>query len=174
VNTLGDYDVWNNNDETYWNDEVMPLQYYMQSLEWCKNPNSRHWPLVFDGNLSKEKALETGAAILSYIEGLKRESLPRAHTVQLHGLTFVCVNTPHRGSLMVDHVFLPKEHDAMMVYAIGPEDVAVSIYTNNPEVDLSEVAVANGGGGHKGAAGFRLSNDEFIERIFKRRKVLCE
>ena len=42
-----------------------------------------------------------------------------------------------------------------------------SLYNDNGEVDCSQIAKQFGGGGHKGAAGFRLPTEEFNKLISK-------
>jgi len=40
-----------------------------------------------------------------------------------------------------------------------------SLYNDNEEVDCSTIAKQYGGGGHKGASGFKLNNEEFLKLI---------
>ena len=45
-------------------------------------------------------------------------------------------------------------HDIMLPFYFTGRKYVVSIYSENPDIDCSEIAKKHGGGGHKGAAGF--------------------
>ena len=44
-----------------------------------------------------------------------------------------------------------------------PDSVSVSIYSDKPNIDVSEIALKYGGGGHVSASGFAFKTfDEFL------------
>ena len=51
-----------------------------------------------------------------------------------------------------------ETHDMVCRFAYNGEGWTYSLYSSNPEVDCSEIAKQYGGGGHRGAAGFKLDH----------------
>ena len=51
-------------------------------------------------------------------------------------------------------VWNPNKYDAMCVFGWRNGSWAVSLYTDKSDVDVSIIAKAYEGGGHRGAAGF--------------------
>ncbi|MDH5541954.1 MAG: DHHA1 domain-containing protein [Nitrospinota bacterium] len=47
-----------------------------------------------------------------------------------------------------------NKYPVMIAYAYDGEKYSVSLYTTDPDIDVSEIAAKYGGGGHRGAAGF--------------------
>ena len=73
------------------------------------------------------------------------------------GLTFLCLNG--RGnSLTFASLDVPETgHDALLMFFLNAHrEWVVSLYhaRHRTDLDLSTIAVRNGGGGHKGACGF--------------------
>lgn len=82
-------------------------------------------------------------------------------------LRFIALNTPERGSNLFLSHYNPNKHDAMMVFRFDGKRWTFSVYAFKEGVDVSAVAVAHGGGGHKGAAGFRCDHmPEFLRDLF--------
>lgn len=110
-----------------------------------------------------DELIESGRSIEAYSNALHAEAAERAaYITELSGLRFLTLNTPLRGSALLDK-FSRREstadHDALMVWAhTGEGNVVVSLYhAENKELDLSKIAKAMGGGGHRGACGFRTT-----------------
>jgi nanoRNase/pAp phosphatase (c-di-AMP/oligoRNAs hydrolase) len=60
-----------------------------------------------------------------------------------------------------DSVWDPEKYDAMLTFGWRRGQWTVSLYSVKQDVDVSEVAVKHGGGGHKGAAGFQCTELPF-------------
>lgn len=89
----------------------------------------------------------------------------RSFMVEFDGLKFLALNTPRCNS----QTFLAKDvpatgHDALMAFCWNGTSYVVSLYhaAHNRTIDLSQIAVKYGGGGHRGACGFTTKKFPFI------------
>jgi uncharacterized protein len=77
--------------------------------------------------------------------------------MQWEGLNFLCINTARFNSLIFASRDVPDTgHDALMGFSFNGTSWLVSLYhaRHRTDIDLSSIAIRNGGGGHKGACGF--------------------
>lgn len=166
IRMAGEYDCWDHRDPA-----AKALQFGLRALsdeEW------RHLlQEQFNGNGDMEFLGETiaeGRAIKTYCDRQNDEySAAYSHTIQWEGLTFCALNIGQRGNSDLVRGGLKPEHDAIFAWRFTGRDVLVSLYdtpTRN-DIDLSKIAVKYGGGGHRGACGFRLRLEALAE-IFNR------
>ncbi len=106
--------------------------------------------------------LENGK-VLQYAKTKENESIIKSNgfTVQLDGFTLLACNAARYNS----HLFaagLKPEHDGCIGFNWDGKQWKVSLYTDKPGIDLSVVAVKRGGGGHRGACGFRIDKLPFL------------
>lgn len=126
--------------------------------------------LIWGGGASDQDRIDDlvggGMVIQAYSDNLMAEHQDRAaHVACLFGLRFLVLNTPTRGSMAIDsksRALHSKgvDHDALLVWChTGLGHVAVSMYhaDHRKDLDLSVIAQAMGGGGHRGACGFRTT-----------------
>ena len=85
----------------------------------------------------------------------------------------MALNTPDFSSMSFMSHYDPRYFDIMMPFAIVPSNVELgnffvrcSLYTENPNIDVSLIAEKFGGSGHKGSAGFQTSL-ETLQEILK-------
>ena len=80
---------------------------------------------------------------------------------------FICINKERFNPINFGIDYHADGYDgcACFYYANGMWNF--SLYNDNGEVDCSIIATQYGGGGHKGAAGFRLNITEFIKLLNK-------
>ncbi len=103
--------------------------------------------------------IETGVSIKSYCDKMADEySAAYAHTIKWNGLTFCVLNIGQRGNSDLLRGGIKPEHDACFAWRFDGKQVLVSLYhiEGKTHHDLSLIAVKYGGGGHKGACGFRV------------------
>lgn len=89
----------------------------------------------------------------------------RSFISQFEGLTFLCLNTPRCNSNTFAALDVPSTgHDALLAFFFNGTDWNVSMYhaAHRKDLDLSEIAKRHGGGGHRGACGFRAKGLPFI------------
>lgn len=163
----GEYDIWDKRDP-----RADVLQYGLKAI----SPD-RFRTLVttqFDGlqEIGREllaHALDAGEVVQRYMADQNASIIGHlGHTVRWQGLTFLVCNHARFNS----HLFeagLKPEHDALLGWKYDGQrgDCAVSLYhaPGHEQHDLSAIAKAHGGGGHRGACGFRLPLSQLREII---------
>jgi oligoribonuclease NrnB/cAMP/cGMP phosphodiesterase (DHH superfamily) len=158
VRLAGEYDIWDRRDPDA---ELFQHGLRSQSLD-----NLWEKLLVFDevSNTVVRSLLDQGRAI-QYATSHQNESIIKAagFTIQFEGLTFLACNHARYNS----HLFtagLKPEHDACFGFCWRDNQWVVSLYhaPGKEHHDLSQIAVKYGGGGHRGACGFRTKTLSFV------------
>lgn len=80
---------------------------------------------------------------------------------------FLCVNKDRFNPSNFNIDYHDKDFDGVICFALYGDTWAFSIYNENGKVDCSKIAKRYGGGGHKGAAGFRMNQEEFYKFMGK-------
>lgn len=157
IRLAGEYDVWDHRDP-----DSKALQFGLRILDAV----GLHTAAVeaFNGGPASEVLLrsyiETGHSIKSYCDRQNDEySAAYSQTIRWEGLTFCALNIGQRGNSDLLRGGLKPEHDACFAWRWTGSTVLVSLYhvEGKTHHDLSQIAVKYGGGGHKGACGFRIS-----------------
>ena len=169
VHLLGRYDIWKHKETP----GSLEFQYGMR-LEADTWPDSALWKtlLVSPGSdsfpsLNAEartaQITQAGALCLAY-EKVQNEKFMSAYgfECEFDGLKCIAANKGMGNSLTFESVYDPSKHDAMCMFAYKNGKWTVSLYSTKPEIDVSAVCKARGGGGHKGAAGFQCKELPFI------------
>ena len=89
----------------------------------------------------------------------------RGFLVDFQGLKFLALNTARCNSLTFAAKDVPETgHDALMGFYWTGTKWKVSLYhaAHRMDLDLSKIAVAMGGGGHRGACGFEAYSLPFV------------
>lgn len=158
VELLGRYDVWDQSDPQRWAEEILPFQYGMRNHPDTSPANQVLWAWVINKGFAAVAGVTlTGRTLLEY-EGRQNAMYARtcAFDTEIDGLRAVAVNKGLCNALLFAEVYDPERHDVMCSFYQGKDrHWKVSLYAEKPEVDVSVLAKARGGGGHKGAAGFR-------------------
>ena len=143
------YDVWDHHNHQ----GALEFQYGMR--QFVADPESVElWKSIFEGSI--DDIITLGASLLAY-ETQQNEMYVKscAFEVELDGLRCIAVNKGLTSSLLFKSVYDPDKHDAMLSFVRRPGKWTCSIYADKPEVDVSAICKARGGGGHNGAAGFQ-------------------
>ena len=161
VSLLGDYDEWRNQDKEKWNNEVMPFEYAMQGYsEENLQPNSHLWLELDDEKINK--IIENGKTIIGFLTKYNKEATQKyAYTIELEGFKFLCLNTPHRGSFLVESTYKEDKYDGVMIWRYNGNNCTFSFYTTKDNVHVGNIAQKYGGGGCAKAAGGSMTPDEF-------------
>jgi oligoribonuclease NrnB/cAMP/cGMP phosphodiesterase (DHH superfamily) len=158
VRLAGEYDIWDKRDPDA---ELLQHGLTSQSLD-----NLWEKLLMFDevSNTVVRSLLDQGRAI-QYATSHQNESIIKAagFTIEFEGLTFLACNHARYNS----HLFtagLKPEHDACFGFCWRDNQWVVSLYhaPGKEHHDLSQIAVKYGGGGHRGACGFRTKTLSFV------------
>ena len=166
VQLAGEYDIWDKR-----NPDAETFQFGLRSVELTPY----HWEALLDPTVSKElrgigmevtESENLSRALLSNGKLLQRYQQQtdagvvnfRSFRVEFEGLKFLALNTARCNSLTFAAKDVPETgHDALMGFYWNGTAWNVSLYhaKHRTELDLSQIAVKFGGGGHRGACGFR-------------------
>lgn len=162
IRLAGEYDIWDHRDP-----DAKALQFGLRALS--SLDMERLVENQFDGwatGVKLDDVVTQGHAIKSYCDLQNNEySAAYARTLQWEGLSFCCLNIGQRGNSDLLRGGLKLEHQACFAWRHTGDAVLVSLYhaPGHESLDLSEIAVRYGGGGHRGACGFRLTMDQLTE-----------
>lgn len=162
VEYLGRYDRWDKSDPKLFDRELLPFQYGMRAT-YPLNP--KYFPSflfkVRDDKLNIPSCIDRGNIILKYQD--QQNALvceQRAFDATICGLKAACCNGVPHNSQSFNAYYDPDFHQLMVAFHYDGTQFNFSLYSTHLEVDCSEIAKRFGGGGHKGAAGFKLSPAE--------------
>jgi len=105
--------------------------------------------------------IRIGESVVEYLSNTSKR-IGDYEVKRVYGVNLAIFNTHIKSSLI--HTLKPEE-DGMMVYSIKDGIVSASLYTER-DVDVSRIAIANGGGGHKKACGFKMPVAEFFKWLY--------
>lgn len=163
IRLAGEYDIWDHRDP-----DAKALQFGLRTLD----DAGLHTAAVeqFNGGSTAEILLrsyiETGHAIKSYCDKQNDEySAAHARTLEWEGLKFCALNIGQRGNSDLLRGGIKPEHQACFAWRHTGDGVMVSLYhiEGHTDLDLSKIAVKYGGGGHRGACGFRVNLNQLSE-----------
>ena len=159
IRLAGEYDVWDHRDP-----DGKALQFGLRAL------SDKDYRILVESQFSSADgarygstplvaAIANGYAIKFYVDKQADEySAAYSQTIQWEGLTFCALNIGQRGNSDLLRGGIKPEHDACFAWRWTGDAVTVSLYhaPGREHHDLSKIAVKHGGGGHKGACGFRI------------------
>ena len=160
IRLAGEYDIWDHRDP-----DAKALQFGLRTLDKQGFDCLVHYqfacgPAEQVDALYLKPVIKTGHAIKSYCDKQNDEySATFSHTIQFEGLTFCALNIGQRGNSDLVRGGLKLEHQAIFAWRYTGKEVLVSLYhaPGHETRDLSTIAVKYGGGGHRGACGFRIT-----------------
>ena len=96
-----------------------------------------------------------------------RNDIKRGSVIENGILKFICINKERFNPINFGIDYHADGYDGCACFHYANGMWNFSLYNDNGEVDCSVIATQYGGGGHKGAAGFRLNMTEFIKLLNK-------
>lgn len=160
VRLAGEYDVWDHRD----NDADVAFQFGLDA-----NSGLDFRLLLGMEEISQRAVMqivnEGYAAMRCYAKRDADVMRTRSFLTDFAGLKFLCLNTARCNSNTFAARDIPETgHDALLAFYWTGKDFSVSMYhaAHRKELDLSEIAVKFGGGGHRGACGFRSKSLPFV------------
>jgi oligoribonuclease NrnB/cAMP/cGMP phosphodiesterase (DHH superfamily) len=145
VSLIGRYDV---------GDYALPdaITFYYGLLSCATNPTRKHfWERLFSGD-SIDNICTQGKVIRRYRIQIEKQELQDAFPIVFKNFKALAVNSKERGRLLTEEMY--NHCDIFIKFYMLSNMWKVFLYTNNPSVDVGELARSFGGGGHKSAAGF--------------------
>lgn len=185
VRLAGEYDIWDKRDE-----RADVFQFGLRSRElsdfdWSEmlSPNGKlsvdeiesliavgHRDILeVDGTNAPAVVhglLINGEILQRYQQATDKGVMHRSFMVEFEGLKFLALNTARCNSLTFAAKDVPENgHDALMGFYFKDGKWNFSLYHANhrKDLDLSQIAVKHGGGGHRGACGFASDNLPFLK-----------
>lgn len=157
-------DIWQFGDKK---EEISAFTEACQIL--IHSPEDEDWKdLLASSNNGKEKVelyLRVGHALAEVQKVRIEKAFERGTDINFHGLRARLINTTSDASDIGEYVYQKPEYDIAVMWQMNYDMVQVSLRSNS--TDCAEIAQKYGGGGHRGAAGFRIkSNGEFLLRLF--------
>jgi hypothetical protein len=162
IRLAGEYDVWDHRDPA-----AKALQFGLRALN-----DTDLASLVrnqFDGiptGIKLDDVIAQGYAIKSYCDKNSHEYASQcAHHIAFEGLRFCALNIGQRGNSDLLIGGFTDSDDAGFAWRYTGTHALVSLYhlPGREHHDLSKIAVKYGGGGHKGACGFRLTLQQLAD-----------
>jgi len=154
VQLAGEYDVWDKRNPAV---DTFQLGLHAQELK------DHHWAMLLSmdqASVFGESLLQKGAMIQDYVNRRDAEIIESSGFItEFEGLKFLALNSASKGSLQFAARDVPETgHDALMKFNFTGTCWDVSLYhaKHRTDLDLSVIAVRYGGGGHRGACGFRM------------------
>lgn len=160
---IQDSDIWT------WKKEaakiIVPALYFYTEMTVDGYYNLLTTPFDFD------KLYQTGSILKQQNDNHVQEIVKGTiQTVKLHGKTIGIANCNFMHASLVGHYIMDNypKYDFAMAYRITGNGVTLSLRSEDHKDDVSYFAQTYlGGGGHRNAAGARLSVEEFFDLILK-------
>jgi uncharacterized protein len=166
VTIVGSYDTWRDHGSMAWVNRYEPFQYGSRLLKLDPSTDAGlyNWKLLLENERDVSKIIDKGYTIMDYLKQVNRDHAKRySYDTVIDGHPAIAMNTDTHSSSILDGFYDPNKHDLMITYTYDPNDHGwwyISFYSTKPEIDCSIFAGKRGGGGHRGAAGCRISRFE--------------
>lgn len=160
VRLAGEYDIWDHRDS----DADIAFQFGLDSQE------RLDWNLLLLANMGEaytRNVVDDGRVAMQCFKTRDAATLKaRSFMVEFEGLKFLALNSARFNSNTFAAMDVPATgHDALIGFCWSGKGWTVSLYhaAHRKDIDLSLIAVKHGGGGHRGACGFRAAKLPFIQ-----------
>lgn len=169
VRLAGEYDIWDKRDERA---EVFQFglrsrELFEEDWKWLLTPHEEaHGEFELGKvNVTIGTLLREGRLLQTYQQRNDASMMHRSFLVGFGGLKFLALNSTRANSLTFASKDVPETgHDALMMFWFDGKMFNVSLYhaKHRTDLDLSDIVVEYGGGGHRGACGFRTEKLPFL------------
>jgi oligoribonuclease NrnB/cAMP/cGMP phosphodiesterase (DHH superfamily) len=162
IKLLSDYDIFNKTDLDYWKNEVMPFQMGMRTE--CSNVDDFPLKVLNEYNQLWTDIIEIGKTIIKYQENIDRyHTKNNSFCYNFEGYRAICLNSQFSNTQIFTDIYNEELHDLMIPFFFDGKQWKFSLYTSKPDVDCTLLAKKYGGGGHRQASGFIVSD---IKSVF--------
>lgn len=163
VRLLGRYDCFGHKGTT---EEKTVLEFQYGARQLISNVDDAYGVLVAckqnqEGILDYnpcDDILLAGKAIYKYLCTEAKHSYKRIFPIELDGYKFACINQERFNPINFGINYHDDGYDGFACFHYQDGVFNYSVYNDNGLVDCSIIAKNRGGGGHKGASGFRLDH----------------
>lgn len=152
VRLIGDYDKWAHNYPA-----SKPFLEGIKMQRYVDCPGAMGWKSLLEGGAEADeecdKIIEDGKTAIRYRDQYCETACEDyGYETDFGGLKCFAANLFGFGSQTFGDRM--EQYDACIAYVCDGTQYTVSLYSDNDKIDVSTVCKDNGGGGHKGAAGF--------------------
>jgi len=178
VRLAGEYDIWDKRDE-----RADTFQFGLRSVDLNSKPHGlySYWDRLLDNGkyaaCTVDELLQNGKLIQDYQTKQYAKTIKSCgFTLDWEGITFLAINTSRGYNSHLFTAALTDDHDACLGFGWDGNKWSISLYgaPHRPDIDLSQIAIKYGGGGHKQACGFQSRNLPFVLMTEQERKVQKE
>jgi oligoribonuclease NrnB/cAMP/cGMP phosphodiesterase (DHH superfamily) len=152
-------------------EEQKVLEFQYGARQCISNPDEAYRELTHSLQYLPIKSeipiLESGKSIYKYLCTEAKQIYAARFSYFYAGEHIACVNRERFNPINFGIDYHKDEYDAFMCFHFANGLWNFSIYNDNGHLDVSLIAKYFGGGGHKGASGFRLTTELFIDNFFK-------
>jgi oligoribonuclease NrnB/cAMP/cGMP phosphodiesterase (DHH superfamily) len=168
ITLLGIYDSWRKENQAFWDNDVLPFQFGMRVV--CNSVETfPTWTLLDEISFYNRRSFigrikEQGRAILKYQENSNLFICKSAFedilcVTEDESYRVIMLNSVVGNSDMFNSVY-NSSHDMMCRFSFNGTEWSFTLYSTKPNIDCGVIAKKLGGGGHKGAAGFKMTPNE--------------
>lgn len=138
----------------------------LREMKGILNPGDKVWSRLLEGLRPPEwkSMIASGGHSRRLLKERIEKAASRGFAVDLDGVKALAVNWNEDASDLGEYIYKDLGHDAALIFSYNGREWSFSL--RSAKIDVSEIAVRRGGGGHKGAAGFRTPE---IDWLFKKR-----
>lgn len=163
VRLLGRYDCFGHKGTS---EELKVLEFQYGARQLISNIEDAYSYLIlargrgdwsFDADLCEEIHLK-GKAIYAYLCTEAKHSYKKIFSIELDGYKFACINQERFNPINFGIDYHKDGYDGFACFWYQDGQYNYSLYNDNGLVDCSVIAKNRGGGGHKGASGFRINH----------------
>lgn len=157
VKLLADYDIWKHEDK-----DTVYFQYGMR-MYGIEADNHQTWKELFEYGRIYSAIKEDGRTAFKYQEQSNKVHAKSSFIVEdFCGHRAIALNSTPGSSIVFESVG-GKDFDVMIIFGFSGENWKVTMYNDNGNVNVGEIATKFFGGGHKEAAGFKCDTAKMIE-----------
>tara|TARA_X000001388_G_scaffold73424_1_gene65125 strand:+ start:40 stop:891 length:852 start_codon:yes stop_codon:yes gene_type:complete len=120
----------------------------------------------FEDDSVFDDAVKRGSYILAYSKTVIKKICEKATLKEYKGMKTYVVNASHWMSEIGAKLSPDCDFATIWYYDHDAKTTLVSLRSFHDTIDVSEIAKEFGGGGHRKAAGFRISKDKHVDEIF--------
>ena len=158
VQYVSDFDCWH-----FKLQETEDFKFGMETLEY--GPMDEIWKTFIKEHYSTppetlHHVIESGKVSKSYFDNINKQYCKDfAYETEIEGNKCIVLNKKDGGSLVFGDLI--TNYPMAMVWAFDGTNYQYSIYSTDNGIECDKIAEKYGGGGHKGAAGFKLTDMPF-------------
>lgn len=180
IKMISHYDIWKKDTSFNWEEVILPLQMYLETVETRPGENINFWRKVLSASeetLWLKDAIKSGNVLKQFNDDRMRKlTIEHGYEGKFCGYKAFILNSLEGGSLQFEAAIDTSQYDILVVYRQHKDEYwVVNLYSTNPNVNCGSLAKALGaegpfksGGGHLGAAGFQTSTRCLFDILFEK------